>query len=124
MISTPLINIFYDGNCGFCRRSMRILKRLDWLGHIEPVDFHDEARRLRIAPEIPYEELDRGMHVMFPDGNTLKGFSAFRRLCWHLPPLWIIAPFLYLPGVQFIGDRVYARIAKGRKRCTHDSCNA
>ncbi len=116
-----MISVLFDGHCGLCRRSIRTLQALDWLGRLSYADFQDERERMRVAPEIPYGQLDRAMHVKFP-GKTLSGFSAFRALAWHLPPLWIAAPFLYLPGAKIIGDAVYARVAESRKKCTHESC--
>ena len=117
-----MIHVFYDEHCGLCTRTMRLLKRLDWFGILRPVDFHNPEERRREAPSIPFEQLDRVIHMRMPDGSFQTGFSAFRRLCWHLPPLWIAAPFLYLPGAKLIGDSVYARIAENRKKCTHASC--
>ena len=117
------ILVLFDGHCGLCRRSVRWLRALDWLKRLRFVDFQNEEQRLAWALEIPYADLDRALHVKFPDGSTLSGFSAFRAMSWHLPPLWILAPLLYLPGMKFAGDRVYACIAERRKRCTHDACN-
>jgi hypothetical protein len=62
------------------------------------------------------------MHIKLPDGTYRTGFDAFRTLCWHLPPLWPLAPFLYIPGIPLLGRRIYARIAENRKKCTHEAC--
>lgn len=111
------ITIFFDGHCGLCLRSMRVLHALDWLGRLRFVDFRDEAQRRQLAPKIPFDDLNRALHIRYADGRTLKGFAAFRALAAHLPPLWLVAPFLSLPGVKPIGDRVYGSIAARRKRC-------
>ncbi len=116
------IFVLYDGHCGLCRHSIKTLQNLDWLHNLEPVDFQNETEHLRVAPEIPYAELDRAMHIKFGDGRTLSGFASFRALAWHLPLLWVLAPFLYVPGVKIIGDAIYAKIAARRKTCTHESC--
>lgn len=120
---TP-IAVFYDGHCGLCLRSIRVLRALDWLRRLRFVDFHEEALRQQIAPDIPYDDLDRALHIRYADGRTLTGFAAFRALCWSLPPLWLLGPFFYLPGATFIGDRVYAGIAERRRRCTHERCRS
>ncbi len=116
------ISVFYDSDCGLCGRSMCMLLLLDWLHRLRPVDFCKAQERTLWAPDLPLPVLDRALHVRFPDGATLKGFSAFRSLAWHLPALWPLAPLLQLPGMTFVGDRVYARVAKKRKQCNHVSC--
>ncbi len=142
------ISVFYDGQCGFCRRSMCSMLLCDWLHRLRPVDFQSARERHAWAPDIPFAALDRSMHIRLPtvapagtkaglptvapagakaglpDGETLKGFSAFRALTWHLPPLWPLAPLLYFPGITFCGDALYTSIAQRRKRCAHERCTS
>ncbi len=120
---SPIL-VFHDSRCGLCRATMQTLNRLDWLSHLEPVDIHDEQKRKRVAPDLTYEELDKTMHIRTPDGTTLTGFRAFRRLSHHLPLLWLLMPFLYLPGAAIFGEWIYGQIAERRRTCTHESCNA
>lgn len=116
------ISVFYDGGCGFCLRSICGILLMDWLKRLRPVDFRSSQERSTWAPDLALDDLDRAMHIRMPTGKTLHGFVAFRALAWHLPPLWPLVPFLYLPGVRVIGDAVYRRIAEWRKRCVHDRC--
>lgn len=124
------IYVLYDGACGLCQRAIFAITLFDWLKRTEPVDFRSEAERMKVAPDIAFADLDKSMHVRFAKtarnpilGNTtLKGFDAFRKMTWHLPPLWIVAPFLYIPGVPIIGRMVYARIAERRHQCDGPSC--
>jgi predicted DCC family thiol-disulfide oxidoreductase YuxK len=124
------ISVFFDGNCGFCTRSVFWIGLMDWLGRVRLVNFQNPVLRKKFAPDLAYKDLDRSMHIRYPVsarskdevGRTIKGFRAFRSLTWHLPPAWIIAPFLYLPGVSNIGERVYQWKAKTRKRCAHGDC--
>lgn len=120
--NVKLIQVFYDGDCGLCLRSIFWLGILNNLHRLSFLNFRDEVLRLREAPEIALADLDRAMHVRFPDDTVLKGFDASRRLTWHLPALWVAAPFLYLPGVAPIGRRIYAKIAARRDRCRHEGC--
>ena len=124
------IVLLYDGHCGLCRRSVRVLRKLDWMHRLSLIDFWDTDKRHSVAPDLSIEQLDRAMHVRFiPKGtgknlqiHTYKGFDAFRAISWHLPPLWPLAPLLSLPGIPFLGRLIYARIAERRKRCDHESC--
>lgn len=106
--------ILFDGRCGLCQTSMKILKALDWFSVLQFENFHDPAVRNRYAPGIDINALNRAIHLRLRDGTTRIGFYAFRRLCWSLPVLWILAPFLYLPGIPWIGEKTYAWIASHR----------
>ena len=116
------VSLLYDGQCGLCLRSERTIEFLNWLGLIEPVNFRNEAERQRVAPDIAFEDLDKSMHIRLSDGRTYEGFYAFRKISWYLPLTWLIAPFLYVPGVPLVGTHVYAHIAKKRHRCTSEYC--
>ncbi len=109
--------VLFDGRCGLCRETITWLRRLDWLSHLAYVDIHDTERRMGIAPDVPFDVLNAAMHVRLPDGSYRRGFRGLRALSWHLPLLWIMGPFLYLPGVAWAGDRIYRWIA-ARTRCT------
>lgn len=118
---TP-VYVLYDGHCGFCMRSVFILLMIDWLHRLTIVNFHNTEARMKVAKTLSFEELDRALHIRLPGGKMKKGFSAFRALTWHIPVLWPLAPFLYLPGVTPIGNRVYAYVANRRQKCTHETC--
>ena len=75
-------------------------------------------------PDIPLEQLRHSMHVIGPDRRAYRGFFAFRALAGRLPALWPLVPILYLPGVPFIGTRIYAGVARNRAPggCRMDTC--
>jgi hypothetical protein len=71
------------------------------------------VREPRVEPGRFLEE----MHLLTSDGRQLlHGFAAFRWMAWRLPPLWPLAPFLYLPGIATLGQWLYLRIARNRFR--------
>ncbi len=109
--------VFYDGHCPLCRASVRTLRRLDWLHRLEYVDVRRPDEPLLLHPLVAGAPLLEQMHVLPPAGTRIYGgFAAFRWLAWRLPPLWPIAPLLYLPGVPWFGQRVYLWIARHRFR--------
>jgi predicted DCC family thiol-disulfide oxidoreductase YuxK len=116
------IDVLYDGSCRLCRRSAFSLKMLDTFSHLRLTDFRDTTAKKKIAPHLSTSQLDLAMHILLPDGSMRTGFDAFRCMSWHLPVLWLKAPFLYLPGISQIGRDVYARIARNRQKCVHDRC--
>lgn len=113
-------DVIYDGGCGLCSRTVAWLHRLDVLGRLRFSDFNAEWDRLSRA----YPSLDRAaciasMHVIGPGGGITEGFDGFRALSWAVPPLWIVLPFLYVPGVPLVGRRVYRYVARHRSTtCT------
>ena len=137
------IVVLYDASCRLCRRSMFVMLLLDHLHRLKPVNFRDTKLRKEHAPDITLKDLDRSMHIRLPGEcikhkakskkgdsfmhfafcfQTLNGFDAFRALAWHLPTLWLIAPFLYVPGIPPLGRIAYARIAASRNRCADGFC--
>jgi len=110
--------IFYDGACGMCRRSSRWFERLDWLGRIERRDLTRVAQG-----ELPdgLGDVPDGMPMRTRGGAVLVGFPAVRRALLQTPLGFLPALALYLPGVSHAGRRVYARIARSRRR---DVCAA
>lgn len=111
----------YDGQCGICLRSMFTLSLFDWLKRITWKDLNDRAVQKKEAADFKPAALKREIHVLIKK-DAYKGFFAFRALTWQLPSLWILAPFLYIPGVPWIGTRVYARISARRAVCRHGQC--
>jgi predicted DCC family thiol-disulfide oxidoreductase YuxK len=118
--------LLFDGECAFCRKGVAVLKKLDWLRRIEYRDAREVANLPRCdEPLIPQKLLDE-MHVVTPDGRrSFAGYRAIRWLSWRVPPLWPLAPFLYLPGAVWLGSRLYRWIARNRFKlvpCEHGAC--
>lgn len=109
--------VLYDGQCPLCRKSVGILKRLDWLGLLTYGDARDREHLPASDAPLDPERLVQEMHVLTPDGHRLyHGFGALRWIAWRLPLLWPLAPFLYVPGVPQLGQRLYLWVARNRFR--------
>jgi predicted DCC family thiol-disulfide oxidoreductase YuxK len=107
--------VLYDGMCPLCQRGVRILKRLDWLKRFHYQDCRDTDRWPPSAVPLTLEELLAEMHVVTPDRKrALAGYRALRWMAWRIPLLMPLAPFLYVPGVPWLGNRAYLWLAKNR----------
>ena len=119
--------VLYDGDCAFCCRSIALVKKLDWLGKLDYVNVRDETLPLLKEPPVAGAPLLEQMHVLPIDGRQLYGgYRAVRWLAWRLPILWLAAPFLYLPGMTYLGQRIYLWIARNRFKiipCEHGVCS-
>lgn len=118
--------VFYDEMCPVCKKSKRTLERLDWLKRMSFADIHDRRIAEAELPEVSYADMLREMYVKRPDGSYFGGFKAFRAMAPMLPLCWPLIPFLWLPGVAWVGKRVYAFIARNRfkfAKCDDEFCS-
>ncbi len=109
--------VLYDGACPLCRKSVALLRRLDWLHRLSYVDARAREQLPASDPPLDPGRLLQEMHLLTPEGaKVYRGFKAFRWMAWRLPPLWALVPFLYLPGMASLGQRVYLWVARNRFR--------
>ena len=110
------IDVLYDGWCPLCQRTVRLLTALDLFERLQLHDFRKMdvdayARRRGVA--VTAAALEREMFIV-SQGRAYAGFSGYRVLALALPALWVAAPFLFLPGVSWVGSRVYGYVARNR----------
>jgi predicted DCC family thiol-disulfide oxidoreductase YuxK len=109
--------VLYDGLCPLCRKSVGILRRLDWFKRLAYADARDRAGLPVHDPPLEPDRLLEEMHLVVPQGSRVyHGFAGFRWMAWRLPLLWPLAPFLYVPGVPALGQRAYLWVARHRFR--------
>ncbi|MBI2804875.1 MAG: DUF393 domain-containing protein [Planctomycetes bacterium] len=127
MVTSTQASVLYDGDCAFCCKSVELLKKLDWLGKLAFINVRDTAQPLLNAPPVTGAPLLEQMHVLTRDRLRLHGgYRAIRCLAWRLPLTWVIAPFLYLPGMTYFGQKIYLWIARNRFKiipCEHGVCS-
>ncbi len=105
--------LFFPGGMAGQLARLRRAKPAEAVGQGQP-------GRAPVPPTPAPAQADKSalLHV----GNVSKSFDALRAVAWYLPPLWLLAPFLYVPGIPYVGRKVYAHIAEQRTRCTHEQC--
>jgi predicted DCC family thiol-disulfide oxidoreductase YuxK len=84
----PKLRVLYDGGCGQCIRSVKILHGLDFGGVLEYLDLEDEAQAAR-APGVTRDQALAAMHVLDVDGELYRGFFA---LAGAVGFRWVSAP--------------------------------
>jgi predicted DCC family thiol-disulfide oxidoreductase YuxK len=114
-LATGRALVLFDGHCALCRKSVAMLRRLDWLDALGYVDVRDPEQIKRLELAVPPARLLEEMHLLRPGGGELlHGFRAFRWMAWRLPPVWFLVPLLYLPGMATLGQRAYLWVARHR----------
>ncbi|MBI3320768.1 MAG: DUF393 domain-containing protein [Candidatus Omnitrophica bacterium] len=106
--------LLYDGQCGFCLESIKRLRVLDLFGWVDPVNFHTQPNLPALHPALTPERCRSEMILLEPNGRLAGGFDACARLCRHLPLLMPLWPVTWMPGVGWIGTRVYRWVAAHR----------
>ena len=118
--------VLFDGGCPICRRTVRLLQRLDWAGRLQFADATNEEVRRRIAPSLALETAMRQMHVVDDRGRMDGGYDAQLRIMRRLPLAWPLGLLGALPGIRQIGSAVYRYIAANRRRqgvCSDELCS-
>ena len=113
--------LIYDGDCGFCRRQIEFVDRLD-AGDVIEFEPFQEADLARYG--ISRAEAEEAMQLVSPSGNVWAGAEAARELFRTLPRTRPLAWLFKLPGVMFVAKHIYRFIARRRHRfgCESDVC--
>jgi predicted DCC family thiol-disulfide oxidoreductase YuxK len=120
-----MLHVIYDGQCGFCVRSLKVCRALDVRGALR---FHDANARQQVHasfPELANADFENAMFAVARDRRVSRGFFAFRRILWESPLMWLFIPIFYFPGSGVVGPRVYTWVARNRRRfgCESDVCD-
>lgn len=109
------MTLVYDAECGFCVRSLRVVRALDVLGVCRYLSSRDD-RALQRFPMLAGSDLDEAMYAVTGSGRVYRGFFAFRRAALSLPLAWPLLLLFYFPGAELAGPAVYRWIAANRRR--------
>jgi predicted DCC family thiol-disulfide oxidoreductase YuxK len=110
-----VLDVVYDGQCGFCRRSLALCT---WLARRPAFHLHDVNDRESVDSRFPLlagADTDDAMFVVTGRGEVFRGSFAFRRMMWASPWLYPLLPLFYVPGASVLGPRVYAWVARHRR---------
>lgn len=109
--------LVYDGTCGMCRRTERLVRAFDWLRRIDSMPFVDAASAM---PEVAATSLEEGVRLQLADGRVLIGIDAVRGVMVQTPVGLLPGMLLFLPGLRQAGAALYRRVAA--RRATAATC--
>lgn len=105
--------LLFDGDCPMCTFQSRTLGWLDWFHCVDMIPLKD-SRTGEIAPDITREDLLEAIHCITPEGEVHRGARAIRFLSTRIPLLIPVGLFLWLPGVIWIAEKLYAFVSRNR----------
>ena len=113
------LTLIFDGRCGFCTRSVRLLGTLDRDGRVKPVPYQrpgaPEAHGLGLA------QCEAAVWTVAPGLDQRSGAAAVNTALsvalGTRVPLWLYA----VPGLGRLQDLAYSVIARNRRRLPGDA---
>ncbi len=113
MTHSPRIPILvYDGDCGFCTRSVRLVARLPAAVSYQPWQATDLT-----ALGVDAVRARREMVLVDVDGRARGGAAAAAALLRHCRGAWpVLGSLLAAPGLRAVAAWVYHRVAVNRYR--------
>jgi hypothetical protein len=97
--------ILYDAHCKLCRRTAGTLAVFDWTSSLTFVPNSDL-----------YFSVVAGTGRAGA-GYAGAGYEGYKLIAARVPLLWLLRPFMGLPGIQQLGTAIYQRVAASRA-CT------
>lgn len=107
--------VVFDGDCGFCKSSVNVIRKLDWLKKISYIPFQQEGvfNKYKFLTK---EMCSKELFLILPSGKCYGGYDAFNRILLILPITFLFSWFFFLPGIIQVGKWTYKLIAKNRHR--------
>jgi predicted DCC family thiol-disulfide oxidoreductase YuxK len=103
------ITIIYDGLAPTCCRNVRVLKFLDIFEQLQFQDFsqldldkYNDQHRLNLEEIVLTDRIN-----IISQDHCYRGFSGCKFIVLALPLCWILTPFIFLPGLSFLGEKLY-----------------
>ena len=114
----PQLTLVFDGTCGFCMRSVRLLKALDRDRRVTAVPFQRSGVPLSVG--LTVEECEATAWAIAPDGGRYQGAEAVNAVV--AAALGVRVPLLLysLPGMKQLQDFTYYLVAFNRSRLPGD----
>lgn len=118
---TMRLLILWDGDCGFCARSLDWVKRQKIEGEFLYLSFHDAAAA-QWREKIGVGKLEKAMHVVDEEGKISAGADGFRVMLSQMPRWKWLAAIMALPGIRHLCRAGYRWVAANRSRLGKHSC--
>jgi predicted DCC family thiol-disulfide oxidoreductase YuxK len=113
--ASKTVSLVFDDNCGYCRRQVQRLRRMDRADRFDyvPRSAPDLTQRF---PQLAGADFNQGMRLVDAEGRVFVGADAVHGVLQRLPG-WRRLAWLYrVPGLHALSRAVYRWIAANRHR--------
>jgi predicted DCC family thiol-disulfide oxidoreductase YuxK len=108
------LNVFYDGSCNVCRRAIAAIRTVDVFDRIVYMDARED-RALDSSNAAGESRLELLQDIYGRNGERqCRGAEVYRAMSARIPILWPLVPFLFLPPLDAIANRLYSRVKHDR----------
>jgi predicted DCC family thiol-disulfide oxidoreductase YuxK len=108
-------NVIYDGDCGICTHTIRLLRHLDW-AHRLTFFSNSDPNTFDKFPEVTLERSREEILAQDPRTGWYGGFQACEWIACRVPLLWILVPLTLIPGIDSLGNKIYKKVARNRHK--------
>lgn len=105
--------IIFDGACGFCRRQIERIRRLDRKGVFDYCPSNAADLLIRF-PQLAQQNLDSGMRLVTPEGVVHVGADAVYQISRQLAYVRWLSWLYRIPILNTFWRTVYAWVAARR----------
>jgi predicted DCC family thiol-disulfide oxidoreductase YuxK len=106
----PRPKIIYDNKCHFCISTKSRFEKLDRKAKFEWVGIDNSNYK---KYNLKKEDLLKEMHLIL-NNKVYKGYYAFRQISKRIPVFFVFYLISLIPGIDFIGRKIYGFIARHR----------
>jgi len=104
-------NIYYDGNCKFCIRSLNKVKKFDWFNRLNLIPIMELQEN---DNDLDIDYLQKEMGLKDENGEIYYGADAFEQIFNRCILLIPISLLMKIPGIIYIARYIYGVIARNR----------
>ena len=102
--------VIYDNKCNFCAGAKNIMSKIDkktqWIGI-------DKFKNRKF--KIKKSNLLKEIHLI-SNGRIYRGYYALKEISRKSPFLFVFYAVSLIPGIDFIGNKIYGIIARHRHK--------
>lgn len=119
------LKFYYDEECPLCNKIIIAIDHFDVLNRVECLGVQKSSKLNPSLSNIPLDDLLINIHSVDLKDRVYVGYETYIQLLKHMIWSWPFGFVLSLPGVKYLGQGLYRKIAGNRltERCTEENCS-